>query len=86
MHDVLVVGGGIHGLCSAFALRQRGRDVVVLDRFEEGHDRGGSHGAARSTRSSYHERQYVQLAQRARRVACSFAYCMEKIENFQKSI
>lgn len=68
MHDVLVVGGGIHGLCSAFALRQRGRDVVVLDRFEEGHDRGGSHGAARITRSSYHERQYVQLAQRARRV------------------
>ncbi|MFT7535101.1 MAG: glycine/D-amino acid oxidase-like deaminating enzyme [Hyphomicrobiaceae bacterium] len=67
MHDVLVVGGGIHGLCSAFALRRRGRDVVVLDRFEEGHDRGGSHGAARITRSSYHERKFVRLAQRARR-------------------
>jgi len=67
MHDVLVVGGGIHGLCSAFALRRRGRDVVVLDRFEKGHDRGGSHGAARITRSSYHERKYVRLAQQARR-------------------
>lgn len=69
MHDVLIVGAGIHGLCSAFALRRRGRDVVVLDRFPEGHDRGASHGAARITRSSYHERRYVEMAMRARRDA-----------------
>ena len=67
MHDVLIVGAGIHGLCAAFALRRRGRDVVVLDRFPEGHDRGASHGAARITRSSYHQRRYVEMAMRARR-------------------
>lgn len=64
MHDVVIIGAGIHGLCAAFELRRRGRDVVVLDRFDVGHDRGGSHGAARITRSSYHERAFVQMAQR----------------------
>ena len=62
MHDVVILGAGIHGLCSAFELRRRGRQVTVLDRFPAGHDRGGSHGAARITRSSYHERSYVTLA------------------------
>ena len=60
-HDVVVVGAGVHGLCAAFALRRRGRSVLVVDRFEAGHDRGGSHGAGRITRSSYHDRRYVEL-------------------------
>ena len=64
MQDVVVVGGGIHGLCAAFHLRRRGRGVVVIDRFGVGHDRGGSHGFSRITRSSYHDRRYVKLAQR----------------------
>lgn len=64
MHDIVVVGGGIHGLSAAFHLRRRGRGVVVIDRFGVGHDRGGSHGSTRITRSSYHDRRYVQLAQR----------------------
>ena len=62
--DVAVVGAGVHGLCAAFALRRRGHRVVVLDRFEAGHDRGGSHGAARITRSSYHDRRYVEMTRR----------------------
>jgi sarcosine oxidase len=65
VHDVVILGAGIHGLCAAFALRRRGRDVTVIDRFVAGHDRGGSHGAARITRSSYHDRRYVELARRS---------------------
>ena len=65
VNDVVILGAGIHGLCAAFQLRRRGRGVVVLDRFAAGHDRGGSHGAARITRSSYHHRRYVELARRA---------------------
>lgn len=68
-HDVIVVGAGIHGLCAALELRRRGRRVLVLDRFLEGHDRGGSHGAARITRSSYHDRRYVELSKRMHRDA-----------------
>ena len=43
--EIVVVGAGVHGLCAAFELRRRGREVLVLDRFAEAHDRGGSHGA-----------------------------------------
>ena len=64
LHDVVVVGAGIHGLCAAFALRRRGREVLVVDRFDEGHVRGGSHGAGRITRSSYHDRRYVEMTRR----------------------
>lgn len=67
VHDVVILGAGIHGLCSAFELRRRGRDVTVLDRYAVGHDRGGSHGAARIMRSSYHQRRYVELARQAQR-------------------
>lgn len=67
MHDVVILGAGIHGLCAAFALRRRGRGVTLLDRFPAGHARGGSHGAARITRSSYDRPRYVELAQRVHR-------------------
>lgn len=65
--DVLILGAGIHGLCAAFALRRRGVSVAVLDRFPVGHARGGSHGAARITRSSYHDRRYVEWTRRVHR-------------------
>ncbi len=35
---VVVVGGGVIGLCTAYALLQRGREVVVLERGAEGGD------------------------------------------------
>lgn len=66
-HDVIVIGAGIHGLCAAYALRQRGREVLVLDRFPAGHQNGGSHGAGRITRSSYHDRRYVEMTKRMHR-------------------
>lgn len=67
--DIVVVGAGVHGLCAAFALRRRGRRVLVVDRFEAGHDRGGSHGAGRITRSSYHDRRYVEMTRDMHREA-----------------
>jgi len=42
MSSVIVVGAGVVGLCCAYALRQRGIDVVVVDRDTPGS--GASHG------------------------------------------
>jgi sarcosine oxidase len=61
--DAIVIGAGVHGLCTAFALRRAGlRRLAVLEAFGPAHDRGSSHGQTRITRSSYHEPRFVQLA------------------------
>jgi sarcosine oxidase len=63
--DVVVVGAGVMGLASAWALRRSGRDVTVLEQFEVGHPHGSSHGASRIFRFAYDETEWVELAQEA---------------------
>ncbi len=53
------------GLATARALARAGREVVVLEQFERGHDRGSSHGGSRIIRLSYPEPAWVRLAQEA---------------------
>lgn len=65
MRDVIVVGGGAMGSAAAWALTRAGREVHLLERFEPGHARGGSHGASRIFRLVYAEPDYVALARRA---------------------
>ena len=60
--EVVVVGAGVMGLATARALAQAGRDVVVCEQFEFGHDRGSSHGRSRIVRLSYPEEHWVRLA------------------------
>jgi sarcosine oxidase len=62
---VAVVGAGVVGAAAARALARRGHEVVVLDRFEPGNLRGGSHGASRIFRLAYTEPEFVRLAQEA---------------------
>lgn len=62
---IAVVGAGIMGLATAWALVRRGHDVVVLEQFELGHRRGSSHGTSRIFRLSYPEAEWVALAQDA---------------------
>jgi sarcosine oxidase len=63
--DVVVVGAGVMGLASAWALRRAGRDVTVLEQFQVGHPHGSSHGASRIFRFAYDEPEWVELAQEA---------------------
>ena len=62
--DVVIVGGGLLGLCTARALRGR-RDVLLLERHTVGHARSGSHGSTRIFRLGYADPRYVSLAERA---------------------
>ncbi|MBL9076686.1 MAG: FAD-dependent oxidoreductase [Planctomycetes bacterium] len=64
--DALVLGAGVHGLCSAFALRRAGlRRITVVEAHGPGHELGGSHGRTRITRSSYDRPRFVQMAREA---------------------
>ena len=60
--ETVVVGAGVAGLATAWALAQRGASVTVLEQFEVGHARGSSHGSARIFRLSYPEAKWVRLA------------------------
>ena len=62
---VVVVGAGVMGSATAWALARRGIDVVVLEQFEAGHDRGSSHGASRIFRLAYEDALYARFARRA---------------------
>ena len=62
--DVIVVGGGVLGLCTAWQLARRGVGrVALVERFQVGHRHGSSHGHSRITRTAYVEQSYVRLMQ-----------------------
>ncbi len=65
--NVVIVGAGINGLCTAWQLAQEfdGADILVIDRFPSGHSRGSSHGEERITRSSYESAHWVAAMLRA---------------------
>ena len=66
--DVVVVGLGAMGSATAWELAKRGRRVVGLEQFAQGHDQGSSHGAARIFRLAYEQDDYVRLAVEALRL------------------
>jgi sarcosine oxidase len=63
--DAVVVGAGVMGTAAAWRLAGRGRQVVVLEQFDLGHDRGSSHGSVRVFRFSYDDPLYVGMAMEA---------------------
>jgi sarcosine oxidase len=62
---VAVIGAGVMGLATGWALERRGHEPVVYEQFEIGHARGSSHGRSRIFRLAYAEDEYVRLAQEA---------------------
>jgi sarcosine oxidase len=63
---VAVVGAGVMGSATAWALRERGIDVTVYEQFDDvDHDRGSSHGRTRIFRLAYPQDEWVRLAAEA---------------------
>ena len=60
---VAVIGAGVMGLATGWALKRRGHEPVVYEQFEVGNERGSSHGRSRIFRLAYAEDDYVRLAQ-----------------------
>jgi sarcosine oxidase len=63
--EIVVVGAGVMGAATAYALARAGHDAVLLEQFELGHARGSSHGEARIFRLVYDDPHWVGQAQRA---------------------
>ena len=63
--EVAVVGAGIMGSATAYALARQGRDVLLLEQFRIGHEHGSSHGRSRIVRLAYPEVEFVELAREA---------------------
>ena len=62
IYDVLVLGGGIVGMSTAYALSRQGLAVALIEQFEPGHRQGSSHGDGRIVRFNYSESIYVEMA------------------------
>ena len=63
--EIVVVGAGLLGLATARSLASRGREVLVLEAGEIGHERAGSKGTARIFRLGYVDPLYVAMARAA---------------------
>ncbi|MGI9823725.1 FAD-dependent oxidoreductase [Agromyces sp. Marseille-Q5079] len=59
--DVVVIGGGAMGSAAAWQLASRGREVMLLERFEPGHRHGASHGSSRNFNVAYAEPAHVAM-------------------------
>jgi len=65
-YDAIVVGLGVMGSATSWALARGGVRVLGLDQFQPGHARGSSHGESRIIRQLYFEHPlYVPIVQRA---------------------
>ena len=60
--EVVVVGGGVLGLAAGWQLARTGHEVLVLEQYRVGHERGSSHGASRVFRLGYDDVDYVAMA------------------------
>jgi glycine/D-amino acid oxidase-like deaminating enzyme len=62
---VAVVGAGVMGCATAWALSERGAQVTLHEQFELDHERGSSHGRTRIFRIAYPDADWIRFAQDA---------------------
>ena len=62
---VAIVGAGVMGCATAWALSKRGAEVTLHEQFALDHDRGSSHGRTRIFRVAYPDPSWIRFAQEA---------------------
>lgn len=55
--DIVVIGAGVFGTCTALTLRERGHKVTLLDAYGPGNSRSASGDESRHIRAGYEERE-----------------------------
>jgi glycine/D-amino acid oxidase-like deaminating enzyme len=70
--DLVIVGGGVMGLFTAYYASELGRSVTVLERGRVGDPATASYGRTRSYRNDYLDPTYVRLAREAIRLWDAF--------------
>ena len=68
MQDLVIIGGGVMGLCTAYAAAPFTARITILEKSRIGDKRTASFGYTRSIRSDYLDAQYARLAYEARRL------------------
>jgi len=64
-YEVVVVGAGIIGSCTAYQIAKRAKSVLLLDQYDFLHHRGSSHGESRTIRETYPEEYYTAMMEEA---------------------
>ncbi|XGW32686.1 hypothetical protein V3C99_017320 [Haemonchus contortus] len=59
--DVVVVGAGIFGSCTAYHCQKLGLKTLLLEKYGLGHHNGSSHGLSRIIRYAHTNTEYVPL-------------------------
>ncbi|CAJ0955179.1 unnamed protein product, partial [Mesorhabditis belari] len=60
-YDVVVVGAGIFGSCTAYHCQKRGLKTLLIEQFSLGHKNGSSHGKSRIIRYAHPEGFYIPV-------------------------
>ena len=64
--EIAIIGGGICGLSTAFAIQRRGyKNITLFESQTWPNPKGSSHSHSRITRSAYSSPFYVELMQKA---------------------
>jgi glycine/D-amino acid oxidase-like deaminating enzyme len=66
--DLLIIGGGVMGLCTAYAAAPFTNKITILEKSHIGDPKTASFGYTRSIRSDYLDSHYARLAYEARRL------------------
>lgn len=66
--DLIIIGGGIMGLCTAYAASHFTNNVILLEKSSIGNPKTASFGYTRSIRNDYLDPLYARLAYEARRL------------------